>query len=95
MPHRPQAPPRMPYLTDDEIEQTLRAYRKSRFTMICHAIFLGLCIAAVVAGRRMMGLPPQVVATVLIVALIVFGKDIMTFFRLRSEVAKLRAQSHS
>lgn len=77
---------------DDDLEQTLHAYRKSRFTIICHSIFLGLCIAATVIVRRMIGLPPQVLATVLIVALVVFGKDIMTFFRLRSEIARLRNQ---
>lgn len=80
-------------MSDDASDQLLRAYRKSRFTIICHAIFLGVCVAAVIAGRRMMGLPPQIIATVIIVALILFGKDIMTFFRLRSEVARLRAQS--
>ena len=79
---------------EQEFELTLHAYRKSRFTIICHAIFMGLCIAAVIAGRRMMGLPPQIIATVIIVALILFGKDIMTFLALRSKVAKLRAQSH-
>jgi len=79
----------------DDPDQLLRAYRKSRFTIICHAIFLGVCIAAVIAGRRMMGLPPQIIATVIIVALILFGKDIMTFFRLRAEVARLRSHSDS
>ena len=77
----------------DEFEQTLRAYRKSRFTIICHAIFIGLCVAATVMGRRLMGLPTQVLVTVLIVALVVFGKDIMTFFALRAKVARLRDQA--
>ncbi len=61
--------------------------------MICHSIFIGLCAIATVAGRRLFGLPTQVLVTVLIVALIVFGKDIMVFFRLRSEVARLRARA--
>ncbi len=77
----------------DAHEQLLRAYRKSRFTIICHSIFIGLCAIATVAGRRLFGLPTQVLVTVLIVALIVFGKDIMVFFRLRSEVARLRARA--
>ena len=80
---------------DAELEQTLRAYRKSRFTIICHVVFLGLCIAATVVARRFMGMPPQLLTTVIIVALLVFGKDIMTFFRLRSEVARLRDQAAS
>ena len=75
---------------DDELEQALRAYRKSRFTIICHAIFLALCVGATILARRMMGLPPQLLATVIIVALVVFGRDIMTFFHLRSRVAQLR-----
>lgn len=79
----------------DELEPTLLAYRKSRFTIICHAIFLGLCVAATAVARRMMGLPPQVLATVIIVALVVFGKDIMTFFHLRSKLARLRAEAES
>ena len=77
-------------MSDDELEQALRAYRKSRFTIICHAIFLGLCIAATVIARRAIGLPPQLLTTVIIVALLVFGKDIMKFFHLRSRVAQLR-----
>jgi hypothetical protein len=85
-------PPAAP--SDAEIEQALRAYRKSRFTIICHAAFLALCIIATVVARRAMGLPPQLLTTVIIVALILFAKDIMTFFRLRSEVAKLRARFH-
>jgi hypothetical protein len=79
----------------DELAATQLAYRKSRFTIICHAIFLGLCIVVTVAGRRLMGLPPQVLATVLIVALIVFGRDIMTFFHLRTRLAQLRAAADS
>jgi hypothetical protein len=77
----------------DAHEQLLRAYRKSRFTIVCHAVFIGLCGIATVAGRRMLGLPTQVLVTVLVVALIVFGKDIMVFLRLRSELARLRARA--
>jgi hypothetical protein len=80
---------------EGELEQTLVAYRKSRFTIICHAIFLGLCIAATVIARRIVGLPPQLLTTVIIVALVVFGKDIMTFFHLRSRVARLRAHTET
>jgi hypothetical protein len=43
----------------------------------------------------MMGLPPQVLTTVIIVALLVFGRDIMTFFHLRSKLARLRAAESS
>jgi hypothetical protein len=77
---------------EEEFEQTLIAYRRSRLTMFGHLIFLGLCIAAVAIGRRMAGLPPQLLGVVLIVALILFGKDIMTFLHLRSKLARLREQ---
>jgi len=75
----------------DELERTLAAYRKSRFTMIGHAIFIGLCLGFVVLARRVFGMPPQVLGLVFIVALVVFGRDIMTFLHLRSKLAQLRA----
>jgi hypothetical protein len=79
----------------DEIEPVLLAYRKSRRTMWAHGIFLALCIAVVVIARRIIGLPPQVLATVIIVALVVFGRDIMVFLHLRSRLSQLRAQSET
>lgn len=82
-------------MSDDsgDFEQTLRAYRKSRFTIICHAVFIGLCALVTVLSRRFLGLPTQVLVTVLVVALVVFGRDIMVFFALRSKVARLRGGS--
>ncbi len=79
----------------DEFEQVLTAYRKSRRTIFGHAIFMLGCIAAVVVARRVFGLPPQMLATVIIVALVVFGRDIMTFMRLRSRITELREQIES
>ena len=79
----------------DELEQTLIAYRKSRFTMFGHAIFLGLCVAATAIARRVVGMPPQVLGLVIIVALVVFGRDIMTFFHLRAKLARLQAESET
>ena len=81
--------------TADDLEQTFHAYRKSRFTIICHAIFIGLCAIVTVVGRRLLGLPTQVLVMVLIVALVVFGRDIMKFFALRSKLARLRAEAES
>ncbi len=82
-------------MSTDELEQTLIAYRKSRFTMIGHGIFLALCVVFVVIARRIFGLPPQVLGLVIIVALVVFGRDIMTFIHLRSKLAQLRARAES
>ena len=76
-----------------DFEATLRAYRKSRFTVICHAVFIGLCAVVTVLGRRFLGLPTQVLVTVLVVALVVFGRDIMVFLALRSKIARFRAGS--
>jgi len=76
----------------EDIEPVLMAYRKSRRTLWGHGIFMVLCIAFVVIARRIFGLPPQVLATVIIVALIVFGRDIMVFIHLRSRLAQLRAR---
>ncbi|MES2694271.1 MAG: hypothetical protein V4773_12420 [Verrucomicrobiota bacterium] len=78
-----------------EYEQTMVAYRKSRFTMVCHVIYLGLCVAVCLMARRMMGLPPQVLGLVVIVGLVLFGKDIMTFMHLRSKLARLRSEYES
>lgn len=78
-----------------EFAQTMIAYRKSRITMFFHALFIGACIAVCLIARRMFGMPPQVMGVVLIVALIVFGKDIMTFMALRSKLARIRAEYES
>lgn len=85
----------MPAALEAEFEQTLVAYRKSRITMFFHALFIGACIAACIIARRIFGMPPQVMGVVLIVALVVFGKDIMTFMALRSKLARIRAADHS
>ncbi len=85
----------MPAALEAEFEQTLVAYRKSRITMFFHALFIGACIAACIIARRIFGMPPQVMGVVLIVALVVFGKDIMTFMALRSKLARIRAAYHS
>lgn len=74
----------------EDPEAVLHAYRKARRTMWGHAIFLLLCIILVSVARRIFGMPPQVVTMVIIVALIVFGRDIMTFFHLRSKLSRMR-----
>lgn len=79
-------------MSASEFEQVMQAYRRSRWTMIGHAVFLGVGLLAIVLARRLVGLPPQVIATVIIVALVVFGRDIMKFIQLRSRVSELRSR---
>lgn len=73
----------------DELAAILHAYRRARWTLIGHAIFLGLCFATAVAVRRIAGLPPALLGVAIIVALVLFGGDIMKFLRLRDRVRQL------
>lgn len=66
------------------------AYRKSRFTIICHAaFFIGCCVLAVFA-RRMTKMPPALLTVVFVVALLLFGGDILRFFSYRRRLRRLR-----
>ena len=75
----------------DEIERLELAYRRARRTIIGHVIFLGVCCLVAVVLRRSFRLPPLILATVLIVALLVFAGDIMKLFYSRNELRRLRA----
>jgi hypothetical protein len=74
----------------EEIARMEAAYRRAKFTLIGHAIFLFLACFAGVVLRRGFGLPPIFLAGVLIVALLVFGSDIMKFLHCRNELRRLR-----
>jgi hypothetical protein len=74
----------------EEITQMEAAYRRAKFTIICHVLFLGLVCGAGVLIRRAMGLPPLFLAGVLIISLVVFGGDIMKLFYCRNELRRLR-----
>jgi isoprenylcysteine carboxyl methyltransferase (ICMT) family protein YpbQ len=78
-----------------ELEEAERAYRKLRFTMICHAAFFVVCCVTAVVVRRAMGLPPALLGVVIIVALVVFGGDIMKFLASRERVRRLRTALNS
>lgn len=77
------------YRTLAELE---RAYRAARFKIILHALFVGTCCGAGFFLRRFFRMPPIMLGVVLIVALIVFGGDIMRFLRLRDELRRARNQ---
>lgn len=80
---------------DADLEQLWQAYRASRRTMWAHGLFLAACVVLVVVIRRIFNLPPQVLATVFIVALLVFARDIMQFMRLRSKILQATQDSNS
>jgi len=79
----------------EEIAQLEMAYRKSRFTVLGHSIFLIACCLFVTFVRRRAGLPVIVTGSVVIVALLVFWRDIMKFLVLRNELIRLRSQRDS
>ena len=67
-----------------------RAYRKSRFTILCHAGFFVLCCAVAVIVRRMVGMPPALLTTVFVAALLLFGGDFLRFLSYRRRLRHLR-----
>lgn len=77
--------------TRDELERSEQAYRRARRTIIGHAVFLGLGCTAAVLLRRSFRLPPIILATVFIVALLAFAGDIMKLFYCHNELRRLRA----
>ena len=68
------------------------AYRRARWVLIRHAVFLGACMVLALFLRRLFKLPPPLIGTAFIVALVVFGGDIMKFFRLRDRRQQLASE---
>ena len=73
-------------------EDLRRAYRRALWTLVGHGVFVAACVAVAAVARRMFRLPPALLGIALIVALIVFGGDIMRFLRLRDQVRRLDAE---
>jgi uncharacterized membrane protein AbrB (regulator of aidB expression) len=71
-----------------------RDYRQSARTLFGHFVFLVACCVVTIVLRRFLRMPPALLGVALIVALIVFGADIMKFFRARDRVRALR-ETHS
>lgn len=74
----------------DQIAEMETKYRRARFSLICNLIFLVVVCAAGAYIRRAIRLPPIVLATVLIAALLLFSGDIMKLFYCRNELRRLR-----
>jgi hypothetical protein len=70
------------------------AYRKSRRTVIGHAVFFFLCCTVAVILRRMFNMPPALLTVVFIVALLLFGGDILKFLSYRRQLRRMREDLH-
>jgi cytochrome c biogenesis protein CcdA len=82
-------------VSESEFAAVVQAYRKARWTIVGHAVFVVVCCVGVVMLRRAFRLPSALLGVVFIVALIVFGGDIMKFFRCRDRLRRLTEdQSH-
>ena len=74
---------------DEEIETTLRAYRKARITLFINLGFVIACCVAASGLRGAFGLPPAFLSVVLIAAILLFSPEIFRFMRLRNELQRL------
>jgi hypothetical protein len=68
------------------------AYRRSRRTVIGHGVFFFICCTIAVVLRRMFNMPPALLTVVFIVALILFGGDILRFLSLRRRLRQMREE---
>ena len=64
------------------------AYRKALFTIIGHGVFFVVCCAVAVIARRMFKMPPALLTVVFAVALVLFGGDLIRFFRHRRRLQR-------
>jgi hypothetical protein len=74
---------------DEEIETTLRAYRKARIKLFINLGFVIACCVAASGLRGAFGLPPAFLSVVLIAAIVLFSPEIFRFMRLRNELQRL------
>lgn len=68
------------------------AYRRSLFTILSHVIFVVVCCVLALVLRRLFKLPPALLGVALIVALIMFGADIVRFIRCRDRLRAARSR---
>ena len=73
-----------------ELASLEAAYRKSRRTIIGHAVFFLLCCTVAVVLRGMMKMPPAFLTVVFVVALGLFGGDLLRFLSYRRRLRRLR-----
>jgi predicted exporter len=81
--------------TQEEFAVLHAAYRKALFKIISHGVFFTLCCAVAVIARRMMKMPPSLLTVVFAVALILFGGDLVSFFRHRRRLQRWLEAQHS
>ena len=72
-----------------------KAQRRAKFTLIGHAVFVGLCCFAALMLRQMLRYPPQLAWTVFAVPLVVFSGDIARWFWRSHKLKRLRAKAAS
>jgi hypothetical protein len=82
-------------VAEDDVAVIQQAYRKARWTLLMHFIFVAACSIVAILLRRMFALPPALLGVAFIVALIVFGGDVMNFLRCRDRVRRLNEHSAS
>ena len=68
------------------------AYRKSLWTIIGHGVFFVSCCAVAVIARRLFKMPPALLTVVFVVALLLFGGDLLRFLSYRRRLRRLRAE---
>lgn len=76
--------------SDDDYAQVERAYHRAKWKLIFHVIFVAACCVPAVLFRRFFKMQPALLGVVFIVALIVFGGDIMHFIRCRDRLRRLQ-----
>lgn len=80
---------------DADLATVEAAYRKTLWTILGHAaFFVGCCVVAIVL-RKLFRLPPALLTVALLVALVLFGGDLVRFLSCRHRLRRLRAQRNS
>jgi hypothetical protein len=74
---------------DDQIAETLQAYRKARLRLFINLGFVIACCVGASGLRGAFGLPPAFLSVVLIAAILLFSPEIFRFMRLKNEMQHL------
>ena len=74
---------------DDQIAETLQAYRKARLRLFINLGFVIACCVAASGLRAAFGLPPAFLSVVLIATILLFSPEIFRFLRLKNELQRL------
>lgn len=66
------------------------AYRKALFTILGHGVFFVVCCVIAIIARRMVKMPPALLTVAFLVALALFGGDLLRFLSCRRRLRRLR-----